>query len=218
MITAVIFDMDGLLLDSEVYWEQARKEYCASLGCCWDKPAELSAKGKNSREWATLVLSHCNFDMSADDIIEGVSAVMRRLYAEHLPLLPGAVSAVRMVAGRFPTGIASSSPPELIELAMRQAGVRSSFSTIVSADTVGRGKPSPDVFLVAAEQLGHPPGQVAVLEDSTSGISAARAAGMAVIAVPNPHFPPTDEALNAADLVLLSLLDLRLEMFDQLRP
>jgi HAD superfamily hydrolase (TIGR01509 family) len=137
---------------------------------------------------------------------------MRALYHEHLPLLPGAVKVVRDLAARFPLGLASSSPPQIIAYALREASILDCFQAVVSADDVGRGKPSPDVFLVTAKRVGYPAAQTAVFEDSTAGIRAARAAGTFVIAVPNPHNPPTGEALQLADIVLASLVDFSPDM------
>ena len=212
MISAVIFDMDGLLLDSEVYWERARREYCASLSCDWSRDDELSVKGNNSREWAARILDRCGLTLRREQVIVGVSARMEALYRQHLPLLPGATSVVRALAGEYPLGLASSSPPPIIEYALQAAGIRECFSVIVSADEVGKGKPAPDVFLATAARLGVAPNHTAVFEDSSAGIMAARAAGMRVIAVPNPHFPPSPEALDAADVVLSSLPEFHAEV------
>jgi HAD superfamily hydrolase (TIGR01509 family) len=212
MIRAVIFDMDGLLVDSEVYWEEARHTYCAEHGCSWRPEDELTVKGNNSREWAEAIQRRCGWEREPQAIIDAVTVQMEDLYRRHLPLLPGATEAVRDLAQQYPLAIASSSPPALIEFAMSEAGILDRFGQIVSADQAGRGKPAPDVFLIAAERLGIPPGLCAVFEDSSAGILAARAAKMFVIAVPNPHYPPREDALQAADLVLESLLDFRSEM------
>ncbi len=214
MIQAVIFDMDGLLLDSEVYWEQARAEFCESHGCTWTPEDELMVKGNNSAEWAQSINERCHLDVTSTEIIRGVSVRMRALYDRHLPLLPGAVDVVRVVAVEYPLAIASSSPPELIEHAMTAAGIRECFAATVSADRAGRGKPAPDVFLLAAKELGVAPSSIAVFEDSSAGIASAHAAGMTVIAVPNPHYPPSDAALSRASLVLPSLEQFRIEMLD----
>jgi HAD superfamily hydrolase (TIGR01509 family) len=206
-IHAIIFDMDGLLLDSEVYWARARTDYCASVGCQWREEDELDVKGYNSPEWAAQIRRRCHLEAQPDDITAAVEARMRDLYVEHLPLLPGAEAAVTRLARTYPLAIASSSPPSLIEFAMHRAGLLACFKVVVSADTVGKGKPAPDVFLVAAERLGYPPNAIAVFEDSTAGIKAARAAGMFVIAVPNPHYPPDPDTLEQSDIQLSSLED-----------
>jgi HAD superfamily hydrolase (TIGR01509 family) len=206
-IHAIIFDMDGLLLDSEVYWARARTDYCASVGCEWREEDELGVKGFNSHEWSEGIRGRCQLDVEPQKIIDAVETRMRDMYLTHLPLLPGAAAAVTGLARRYPLAIASSSPPTLIEFVMRRAGLLSCFRVIASADTVGRGKPAPDVFLVAAERLGVSPEQIAVFEDSTAGIKAARAAGTFVIAVPNPHYPPDPDTLEQADIQLSSLED-----------
>ena len=211
-ILAVIFDMDGLLLDSEVYWERARTEYCSSIDCTWRPEDELTVKGHNSVEWATVIRDQCGTDESIERIIAGVTDRMRVLYAEHLPLLPGAVSAVRALAADYPLAIASSSPLEIIDFAMRKAELRECFDVVVSSDDVGKGKPDPAVFLEAGRRLSVAPPQIAVFEDSSSGVTAARRAGTFVIAVPNPHYPPSEEALSSADLVLAGLNDFYKDM------
>lgn len=208
-IRAVIFDLDGLLLDSEVYWERARRAYAADLGCHWTPEDELEVKGANSPEWAAKIRARCPAAPAAPAVIAGVTARMRALYDRALPLLPGATEAVRAVASNWPAGVASSSPPDLIAFALREAGVFDCFRVIVSADTAGRGKPAPDVFLAAARELGVPPENIAVFEDSSAGITAAHIAGMLVVAVPNAHYPPTAEALACADLVLPDLTAFR---------
>jgi HAD superfamily hydrolase (TIGR01509 family) len=204
--------MDGLLIDSEVYWEEARRDYCQDQGCNWRPADELTVKGNNSREWAEAIRSRCGLNREVPDIIDSVTARMQDLYDRHLPLLPGATETVRALAERFPLAIASSSPRSLIEYVMSQAELLDRFDVIVSADEVGRGKPAPDVFLLAAERLDVRPDTCAVFEDSSAGIRAACAAHMFVIAVPNPHYPPDDDALKNADIVLASLLDFRPEL------
>jgi HAD superfamily hydrolase (TIGR01509 family) len=214
MTRAVIFDMDGLLVDSEVYWEQSRRDFAQSRGCSWSAADELGAKGMNSREWATLIQERCGMDAPVEEIIAGVTGRMRTLYGNRLPLLPGAIDAVKMAGGRFPLGLASSSPPEVIELVLAEMGILQDFSAIVSSDQVGRGKPNPDVFLETARHLGADPRTTVVIEDSSAGIRAAHNAGMRAIAVPNRHYPPSDEALALAYRVLPSLEHLSAEMLE----
>ncbi len=215
MIEAVIFDMDGLLIDSEVFWEDARSDYARSEGCTWRPEDELGVKGHNSVEWAEAIQRRCKFERSPDEIIQAVTSRMRTLYTGRLPLLPGATEVVRSLAGAFPLAIASSSPSQLIEYVLTQARLFDLFQVVVSADHAGRGKPAPDVFLAAAEGLGRAAQTCAVFEDSSAGITAARAAHMFVIAVPNPHYPPAEKALQSADVVLASLLDFRPEMLQR---
>ncbi len=152
------------------------------------------------------------FEVNSQSIIAGVVANMRLLYDEHMPVLPGATEVVRKVSVTYPTAIASSSPPPLIEHVVSAAGILSCFRALVSADTVGRGKPAPDVFLAAARALGVAPERAAVFEDSGAGIRAGHAAGMMVIVVPNVHYPPPVDALALASHTLSSLLDFNIDM------
>jgi HAD superfamily hydrolase (TIGR01509 family) len=216
MIEAVIFDMDGLLFDSEIYWERARREFSASQGCTWRHEDELTVKGLNSPEWAAVIKRRCELDVPGEEVIDSVVERMREQYAERLPLLPGAVDAVRNLAATYPLGLASSSPETLIQYVLNEADILSCFRAVVSSDTVGKGKPNPDVFLATADRLRRAPADIAVLEDSSAGIRAARAAGMKVIAVPNHHYPPDHAALAEADRVLASLLELRPDMMLEL--
>ncbi len=133
---------------------------------------------------------------------------MLAAYKEDLPLLPGAVDAVRRVAAQFPLGLASSSNRELIDAALEQAGVAPYFAATVSSEEVPRGKPAPDVYLEAARRLAIDPKRCAAIEDSHGGIRSAKAAGMRVLAIPNSTYPPDDEALAQADVVLGSLSEL----------
>jgi HAD superfamily hydrolase (TIGR01509 family) len=216
MIRGVIFDLDGLLVDSEVYWERARRAYCATLGCDWRPEDELTAKGKNSREWAALIQGRCAGAPATEEIIAGVTHQMEALYRERLPLLPGAIGAVELLHDLYPLGLASSSPPQLIRSVLDEAGILEYFSVIVSSDDVGRGKPDPTVFRETGRRLRVDPIEIVVLEDSSSGIQAAKAAGMRVIAVPNAHFPPTRDALRQADTTLDSLTELTPALLDRL--
>jgi HAD superfamily hydrolase (TIGR01509 family) len=211
-IRAVIFDMDGLLIDSEPYWERARAGYCASVGCKWKAEDELTVKGHNSAEWATVIKGRCGLAEIVESIIQGVSQRVEALYRERLPLLPGSQEVVRDLASSYPLAIASSSPQEIVEYAMRLAGLLDRFQVVVSADQVGKGKPHPEVFLEAARQLQVPPHEIAVFEDSSAGIEAAVRAGMWTIAVPNAHYPPTEAALARANLVQGRLEDFRPQM------
>lgn len=205
-LCGIIFDLDGLLVDSEVYWERARQEYAESVGCVWSPQDEHDAKGCNSVEWARLIQVRCSLTLPLETIIRGVTDRMRGLYARRLPLLPGARQAVTSLAAQWPLALASSSPRGLIQDVLREADLLSYFKVIVSADEVGRGKPAPDVFLTAAQRLGCSGQSVVIFEDSTAGILGARAAGSWVVAVPNTAYPARADALAQADLVLPSLL------------
>lgn len=216
MIQAAIFDMDGLLLDSELYWDTARHGYVHDLGGDWTTQDSINVIGHNSAQWARYIQQHFGTEVPQEQIITDVVARMERLYRERIPWLPGAQDAVRVLASRYPLAVASASHRALIDLVLTVGDLGQYFRHITSADEVAHGKPAPDVYLLAAERLGLPASECVAFEDSGNGILSAAAAGAKVIAVPNPHFPPAPDALAQATLVLGSLVELRLAMVEEL--
>jgi HAD superfamily hydrolase (TIGR01509 family) len=208
MIDAVVFDLDGLLLDSEQVWDDVREQLVRERGGTWSDTAQADMMGMSSPEWSRYMHESLGLRESPDEINDEVVRRMLERYRERLPLLPGALEAVRRLAAKWPLGLASSSNREVIEAFLDAARVRDLFAATVSSEEVARGKPAPDVFLEAARRLGVPPQRCAAIEDSANGLRAARAAGMRVVAIPNPHYPPPADALALADAVLESLADL----------
>jgi HAD superfamily hydrolase (TIGR01509 family) len=208
VIEGVIFDLDGVLLDSEQVWDEVREQLVQERGGRWHDRAQRDMMGMSSREWSRYM----HDELGVPDPPERISAeVVRRLeerYRRQLPLLPGAQEAVERLAARWPLAIASSSNRELIDLALELMGVADLFRATVSSEEVAGGKPAPDVYLEAARRLGVEPSRAAAIEDSHNGILAARAAGMRVVAIPNPHFPPQEDALAQAGVLLSSLSEL----------
>jgi HAD superfamily hydrolase (TIGR01509 family) len=204
---AVIFDLDGVLLDSEQLWNEVKEALVRESGGTWRDEAARAMMGMSSPEWSAYLRDELRVPLEAPDINAEVVRRMQEAYAAELPLLPGAVEAVRALAGRWPLGLASSSNRELIDVFLDAAGVRDAFGVTVSSEEVARGKPAPDVYLAAAEALGVEPGRCVAIEDSANGLRAAHAAGMAVIAVPNPHYPPGDDALALAAATVASVAD-----------
>ncbi len=211
MISAVIFDLDGVLVDSEQQWDAARQGLAADHGLPWPPGATRAMQGMSAPEWSRYLAGTVGIPMAPEDVNAAVVERMQRAYAEDLPALPGAAAAVERLSGRWPLGLASSSNRELIDLALELMGLTARFGATVSSEEVARGKPSPDVYLEAARQLGVAPEEAAAVEDSSNGIRSAKAAGMLVIAIPNPHFPPAEDALAAADATLPDVSALTVE-------
>jgi HAD superfamily hydrolase (TIGR01509 family) len=202
VIEAVVFDLDGVLLDSEQLWDETREQLAKERGGRWHDRAQRDMMGMSSREWSRYMHETIGLPEPPEEINREVVERLATAYRERLPVIPGAREAVERLAARWPLGLASSSNRELIDLALELLGVRHLFKATVSSEEVARGKPAPDVYLEAARRLGVDPAHTAAIEDSHNGILAAKAAGMRVIAIPNRHFPPDERALGQADVVL----------------
>jgi HAD superfamily hydrolase (TIGR01509 family) len=207
-IDAVVFDLDGLLVDSEAVWDEVRRRFTEENGGRWHEGAQRDMMGMSSVEWSRYVRDRLGVEMDPERISREIADRVAALYREHLPLLPGAVESVRALAAEWPLGLASSSNRHVIELVLDEAGIADAFRATVSSEEVGAGKPAPDVYLEAARRLGADPSACVAIEDSTNGIRSAHAAQMTVIAVPNADFPPDPDALALAALVLDSLEEL----------
>ena len=207
-IRAVIFDLDGVLVASESVWADVRREFVLSHGGQWPGDADTRMMGMSTVQWAEFLHRELGVAMAPDDIASEVVHAMSERYTRELPVLSGAAEAVRRVAARWRLAVASSSPPGLISVVLEAMDVRDLFQVVMSTETVGRGKPAPDVYLAVARRLGTAPTGCAAVEDSTNGLRAARAAGMRVIAVPNRDYPPDPDDLARADAVIESLDDL----------
>jgi HAD superfamily hydrolase (TIGR01509 family) len=213
VIEAVVFDLDGVIVDSEQVWDEVREAYVVETGGRYSERATREMMGMSSPEWSTYMSEELAVPGTPEEINAAIVERMLARYGEAPPLIPGAVEAVRRIAARWPLAIASSSNPELIEVVVRAAGLGDVFGIAVSSQEVPRGKPAPDVYLEAARRLGVEPTSCGAVEDSHNGIRSAKAAGMRVVAVPNPHFPPDDEAMAAADVVIGSIAELQIELF-----
>jgi HAD superfamily hydrolase (TIGR01509 family) len=207
-LQAVVFDLDGVLVRTEELWDEVREGLARERGGQYGAEAQRAMMGMSSLEWSRYM----HEELGVPEPPEAISAeVVRRLearYRERLPLIEGAREAVERLAERWPLGVASSSNRPLIDAVLELAGLSESFAATVSSEEVARGKPAPDVYLEAAARLGVDPASCAAIEDSHSGIRSAKAAGMRVLAIPNASFPPGDEALAEADVVLASLAEL----------
>ena len=208
MIEAVVFDMDGVLLQSEEVWDEVRERYVRERGGRYDAAIQRAMMGMSSTEWSSYLHDEAGVPDDPNEINAEVVRRMFAAYRERLPLLPGAVEAVHRLAAHFPLGLASSSNRELIDTVLDVSGLAPCFAATVSSEEVAHGKPAPDVYLEAARRLGVEPTRCAAVEDSHGGIRSAKSAGMRVIAIPNPTYPPDDAALGLADVTVRSLDEL----------
>ena len=202
MIDAVVFDMDGVIVDSEQVWDDVREQLAKERGGRWHEGAQAAMMGMSSPEWSAYMHDEIGLPESPAEINAEVVERMLDRYREELPLIDGAVEAVRRLAPEFRLGIASSSNRPLIEAVLERAGIADRFDAVVSSEEVPRGKPAPDVYLEAMKCLGAEPARTAAIEDSSNGIRAAHAAGMRVIVLPNAHYPPAPDALALARAVI----------------
>jgi len=212
VIDAVVFDMDGVLIASEEIWDRVRESYVRERGGRYDDDVQRAMMGMSSPEWSRYLHHTAGLAESPETINAEVVELMLAAYRERLPLVAGADEAVRRLAARFPLAVASSSNRPLIDAVLDVSGLKECFQATVSSEEVARGKPAPDVYLEAARLLECPPERCAAVEDSHSGIRSARSAGMRVIAIPNPSYPPDADALAQADVVIRSLDELTPEL------
>jgi len=208
MIKAVVFDLDGVLIDSEPVWEQVRRELVAARGGHWAPDAQHKLMGMSTPEWARYLSEDLGVGLPPGQVASEVIDRMSARYATHVPLMDGAVDAVHRIAARWPLAVASSAPAVLIETVLQAAGLRSCFAAVMSTEQVAHGKPAPDIYQSVAARLGFPPPDCAAIEDSSNGLRSAAAAGLRVIAIPRPQYPPDPDALAEVSLVLPALSDL----------
>jgi len=200
--------MDGVLIDSERLWDEVREQLAHEWGGRWHERAQADMMGMSSTEWSRYMHDAIGLAAPPEEINAEVVRRLLARYRESLPLVPGAVEAVQRLAEHWPLGLASSSNRDVIDAVLEMAGIAKYFRATVSSEEVAHGKPTPDVYLGAARRLNVEPSGCVAVEDSRNGILSAHAAGMRVIAIPNPHYPPSDDVLGQADLVLPSLEEL----------
>jgi HAD superfamily hydrolase (TIGR01509 family) len=211
---ALVFDLDGVLLDSEQVWNEAKEKLVRERGGRWREEAPRTMMGMSSLEWSRYLHDELGVPLEPNAISDEVVRRLEGVYRDRLPLIDGAAEAVERLAAGVPLGLASSSNREIIDLFLELSGLGPCFAVTVSSEEVERGKPAPDVYLEAARRLDVDAAHCAAVEDSHGGIRAAKAAGMRVIAIPNPSYPPDDEALAQADVTIASLAELTPELID----
>lgn len=208
MAEAILFDLDGVLIDSEALWDEVRRAFVQEHGGIWTAEAQTRMMGVRPDIWPRYMAEELRVPLTPTAIHAGVLEMLQERYRRDLPVIPGARSAVRELAREWPLAVASSSDRHLIELVLEQAELEECFTAVVSTEEVPRGKPAPDVYLKAAESLRVAPSSCAAVEDSEPGIRSAVAAGCGVIAIPNRDFPPSEATLGTADVVLPSIRQL----------
>lgn len=212
---SIVFDMDGVIVDSEPLWVRARKDLVREANGRWIPEAETAMMGISSDRWSAYMRDQLALDMSAERIREEVIRRMIDLYRESVPLIPGAREAIETISERWRVGVASGSDRVLLDTVLTNSGLGSHFAATVSAEDVAEGKPSPLIYQEACRRLGAGPSACVAIEDSGSGIASALAAGMKVIAVPRPGFEPGAEILNRATVVLPDLTGLHPDLIAQ---
>ena len=214
MIEAVVFDMDGVLIQSEEVWDDVREAFVRERGGRYDDEVQRAMMGMSSTEWSRYLHDEAGVPDEPRAINAEVVRRMLDAYRDHLPVIDGAADAVRRLASRYTLGLASSSNRQLIDTVLDVAGLAQHFAATVSSEEVARGKPAPDVYLEAARRLDVEATRCAAVEDSHGGIRSAKSAGMRVIAIPNPSYPPDEDSLAQADVMIASLDELTPELVD----
>lgn len=216
VIEAVIFDMDGVIVDSEEYWWQSRVEFAQKRGLDWSLDDQRLAMGRSTIEWARVMQERLALDLALEDIMREVIAGVNRRLEARLPVLPGAVEAARLSASAYPVALASGSPTQVIDEVMKLTQLDQVFPIMLYGDDMDRGKPDPEIYLKTAARLGIDPANCVGIEDSGNGLRALHAAGMHAIAVPSPSFPLSADLLALADRVLGSLTEFSLDLVREL--
>ena len=211
-VDAVVFDLDGVLVDSEAIWDELRREVAAEAGRTWPDDATRAMQGMSTPEWSKYLHDVVGIPEPPEQIARTVIDRITTRYRERLPLIDGAVEAVTRLADHWPLGLASSSPTILIRTVLDASGLAPAFQVAVSTEEVPAGKPAPDVYLTVASRLGVRPDHAVAIEDSSNGLRAAAAAGLAVIAVPHAAFPPAPDALALAAVQLTNISELTPEV------
>lgn len=212
MIKAVIFDMDGVLVDSEVYWAKSREEFAQDIGKAWTDDDQRLAMGQSTIGWAKVMKERLQVEMSVEDIIADMKKRVIAHYEEHMPTRPGALAAVQLASEHYKVGLASGSPTEIIKSVLSLTGLDQIFEVMIYGDDIPNGKPAPDIYIEAMQQLGVSPDVTIGIEDSANGIRALKAANMYAIAAPSPGFPLSPEILNMADALIHSMEDFSIDL------
>ena len=183
-LEAVLFDMDGVIIDSEPLWSDAEKQLLARRNLPYSPSLKTAMMGRDARGAVGCLIEHYSLTESLGKLIEERNQLIAELFKEHLKAIPGALDLVRsVIAAGILTGLVSSSPKPLVELALEKLVTTGLFDLTLSGDQVVRGKPAPDIYITAAEKLGVKPEYCLVIEDAPHGVAAAKDAGMCCLAI-----------------------------------
>lgn len=211
-IEAIIYDMDGVLVDSEVYWDKSRVEFASDRGKTWTDEFQRLAMGRSTVGWARVMQEQLGLDESIDDIIAEMKERVIAHYQRRMPTRPGAIESVHRLKQHFRVGLASGSPTDIIQAVMRITGLDQIFEVMIYGDDIDRGKPAPDIYLAALQQLGVAPAASLGIEDSANGLRALKAAGMFAVAAPSPDYPLPAEVLALADAHISTLEEFTVDL------
>lgn len=219
LVKAVVFDMDGILIDSEVLWRLTREEFAADHGMVWSAQDQESTMGCNTRLWSRIMVERLDLqtrlDMDDAAIAREIKGRLLVKYRAHLPEREGAIEAVRQAATRYKVALASGSPNELAEHVMKATGLDKIFLATTYGDDVEHGKPAPDIYLDVLKKIGVAPENAVGVEDSGNGIRSLRAAGMGIIAAPGPEFPLSADVLNLADVRIAEMTEFSIDLVER---
>lgn len=215
-IKAVIFDMDGVLVDSEVYWAKSRVEYAQDRGKVWTDEYQRMAMGRSTVGWAEVMKEKLDLSESVDEIIAEMKQRVIAHYEERMPTRPGAIESVQHMSEHFRVGLASGSPTDIIKAVLRITGLDQIFEVMIYGDEIPKGKPAPDIYLEAMKQLGVSPDVTVGIEDSSNGIRSLKAADMYAVAAPSPDFPLSDDILAMVDAHITTLEDFTVDLIRQI--
>ncbi|MEN9892479.1 MAG: hypothetical protein RLY78_2774 [Pseudomonadota bacterium] len=218
-IQAVIFDMDGILIDSEVLWREAREDFARDHGMVWSAEDQESVMGCNTALWSRIMVERLQLrerlGMDEAAIAREIKARLLAKYEAKLPEREGAIAAVRLAASRYKVALASGSPNEIARHVMRVTGLDQVFLAATYGDDVAHGKPAPDIYLDVLAKIGVDPAHAVGVEDSGNGIRSLHAAGMGIIAAPGPEFPLAEDVLALADVRIDEMTGFSLDLVER---
>lgn len=213
----VVFDMDGVLTDTESMWDEVRRGLAERAGVPWPDDATTAMMGMSTPEWSAYLSTEVGIGLSPAEAADATIDAMAERYRQGVPVMTGAVDAVRRMSEGRTLALASSSPRRLIDTVLAELGITDLFAATVSTEEVDAGKPAPDGYLRACELAGIDPARGVAVEDSSNGIRSAHAAGLAVVVVPTAFHPPSPDAAALAAATIDTLDELTPDLVEGLR-